>query len=31
VNGKKKELTDRLAKENQGKVEDLLKGIIKKP
>jgi uncharacterized protein (TIGR03545 family) len=30
VDGKKKELTDRLEKENKGKVNDLLKGIIKK-
>jgi hypothetical protein len=30
VDGKKKELTDRLEKEKQGKAKDLLKGIFKK-
>lgn len=30
VDGKKKELTDRLEKEKKGKVNDVLKGILKK-
>lgn len=30
VDGKKKELTDRLEKEKKGKVNDMLKGILKK-